>query len=403
MVNTFAATFNAGVANSIQYAGVGNFGSSIYFCYNGTDFGVRTSTNGLEHVVTLTITAAENTTATGTITLNSVAYNVSLTNAGGDLSFTAHECEVGDSFGSLWNVEHIDDKIVFESIGVGPRNGTYTYSSTGASTGTFATTKTGVATTTTDVTTANWNGPSRMITQVDPTKRNMYEIEYSWYGTGSFLFRIYNPTSGQYELVHQIDFANKDTVPSLTQPNMFVQFGVESQGSTTAMTMTVPGQYGALLGEIRFNLPIYGIDTQKIISASTETVLMVIKNRNTVNGFANHSESLIERISAVTDGNRPVKFKIISNPTTLSANSTTDYTDYNFVDENNSISLFDTVADTYTGGVILDTFFVGKNGLIYLDLKGREIELFESEVLVITAESTATNTVDLSITLLEDL
>ena len=72
------------------------------------------------------------------------------------------------------------------------------------------------------------------------------------------------------------------------------------------------------------------------------------------------------------------------------------------MNQSNSLSIFDTTSETYTGGEIIDEYFVPIDGGLYLDFKGKEIEMFQGEVLVISAESSLANTVDFSITFLED-
>lgn len=396
-----AYLFDTPVANSLQFCGLGNAGSDFYFVYNGTDFGIRYSTNGLAEVQTLTINVAENTTATATITLDGTIFIVSLTNAGGILSFTAHEIELGIFTG--WNVEHIDNTIIFQSRNVGPRNGVYSYTSTGASTGTFAQTKAGADLTTVNILQSDWNANSSMIRDLDPLKKNMYEVEYTWYGIGNVEFRILNPRSGKYETVHILKFANSQVEPSVTQPNMFIQCGCASLGSTTALRNRISGMFGGTWGDVRVEIPLYSAGNQRTINPGVETVIIAIKNRQTINGFANQSEIKLARVTFAVDGNRAVTLKIIKNPTTLSANTTADYTDYDYIDANNSITLSDNKSLTYTGGLLIDQYVIGKDGSLYADYFQRELVMFQDDVIIFTATSTQSNVTDISVTWVEDI
>lgn len=398
----FCQQFDTPVANSLQFGGVGNAGSDLYFCYNGTEFGIRKSCDGLAEVRKLSISVSENTTATGTITLDDIEFEVSLTNSCGYKNFTAYEIKNGATY-SGWNVENIGNDIVFQAHNVGAKSGTFSFTSDGASVGSFTQLKAGAALSSSYVTKANWNGSSSMINTLDPLKRNMYEIEYSWYGVGNILFKILNPITGRYELVHSMSFANTVTLPSLTQPNMFCQMGVASLGSTTALTNYITGQFGATLGKINVIAPIYGVSNKRTIPANTEQVIITVKNRNTINGYSNQSEIYIERISAVINGSKPVHIKVIKNPTTLSNSTIADYTNYKYIEKDQSIGLYDKDSLKYTGGSIIDEFYIGKNGLIYLNLKNKEYELYQSDIIIFTAESGNTNTVEISVTLLEDL
>lgn len=398
----FGMIFDTGVANSRQFGGLANEGNQITFIQNGTDFGVRRATGGRPEIRTLTITVAENGAATGTVTLDGVAFNVTLSNAGGDIDFTAHE--LGDTFTYTgWTTEHVNDTISFtNSVGVGPLVGTFSYSSTGASVGTFAQTQVGVVETNFDVLQADWNGNSEMVFLLNPQLANAYEIEYTWLGVGNIDFRVLNPRQGKYETVHSMRIANIGSPLSLEQPNMFGTVSCISDTSTTAIRTTTSGFSGGSYGVTNIKSPIYGIANERTIAANTETVILAIANRFVVNGTINQSEVFLERLSGAIDGNRPVLIKIIKNPTTLGADATGDYTDFQYVDETESLTLFDIVSLTYTGGSIIDEFFVGKDGNLAIDYHLRELELFQGEIIIITAESTQTNVVNISFTLLED-
>lgn len=394
----FSMVFDTGVPLSLQFGGVGNAGSDCYFAMDGTTFGIRRSTNGLAECRTLTITAPENTAATASVELDGTTYNVPLTDAGGDIYFTAFE--IANFSYAGWITEQIEDKVNFLSENVGSRPASYTYSSTGASTGTIVSKTVGVALTTTFVDQASWNGPSIMKTSLDPTQRNMYEISYSWYGVGNIEYKVLNPASGRYELVHRLTFANTTTELNLSQPNMFLQNGLASLGSTTAMTVNIAGNFGAILGEFEVKLPIHGVSIQKTIQANTETNIMVLKNRLTVNAFPNQSEFIIRNVSIIVDGNKPVEVKFIKLPTSVSAGSTSDYTNYVLLEENLSLTAYDTQSITRTGGDIISEFFINRKGEINRQV---DLQVFQKDVLVISCVSESAQIIQLALTIVDDL
>lgn len=405
IVNTvrFGYDFDVGVANFIQFGGMQNEGNQISFAMIGTDFVVRKQSGGRLEIRTLTITAAETGAATATVTLAGVPFAVPLTNAGGTLSFTAFE--IANFSYTGWTVTHVDDEVIFSSstiVAPAPITGTFSYSSTGASTGTFVRSQIGVVATNLDILQVDWNGNSEMIQKLIPTNFNSYEIEYSWLGGGNIDFRVLNGRDGKFETVHSMRFANNGTDISLEQPNMFAAVGLISEGSTTAMMSKVSGMFAGTFGPTSIRSPLYGLSNERTIAANTETVILVIKNRLVVNNTINQSVVLIERFSASADGNRPVQLRLIKNPTTLSAGLTTDYTNYQFVDETESLTVFDTTALTFTGGSTLDAHIIGKDGSIAIDYFERELELFQSETIIVTALSTLSNVVNLSLNVLED-
>ena len=394
------------VANSLQYVGAGNASSDLYFCYNGADFGIRYSTGGLFEIQTLTMSAAAGGTESLTITLNSVGYTFNVSNAGGDISFTAHEIEEGSSYGSLWNIEHIGNDIIFIASAVGVRNGTYSFANNtggGTAAGSFAQTKAGVALTTTFVAQADWNGPSSMVTSLNPNNINLYEIAYAWFGTSNVFFRVYNPDTDAFEDVHKLKYANQGTDLSFSSPNLYPTFGVASLGSTTALTTYCTCLFSATQGTIDIlKNPRSAFIVNKAISANTETVIAVVTSRRQVNGFPSQSIIYLDTASVAVDGNRPVIFKIIKNPTTLSADSTTDYTSYTYFNSTTSLLLYDTTTDTYTGGTLVNSFQIGKNGSLYIDLLDKDEFITPEDEWIFTVESTAINTVDIALSFIED-
>ncbi len=401
--------FAAGVANSLQFCGVGNSVSDLYFCYSGASFGVRRSHSGLLHVVKLTITAAAAGAESITIRLNTVAFTIALTNAGGATAFTAHQVEIGGT-GAVawtgWDVEHIGSTIYFLGDSVGARSGTYSFvNNTGGGTaaGTFTTEKVGAALSSDFVAQADWNGNSPMVANLDPLENNLYSIWYSWFGSSNIEFRVYNPDSGDFETVHTERYSNgEDANYSLSNANLYIQNGIASLGSTTAMTNTTTGCFGGILGLPNIQKqPKASASNSVSIAANTETVILLIQNRLQINGFPNQSELLLKSISAAGDGNRPVVIKIIKNPTTISANTTSDYTSLTLF-STAGLLLYGTNTRTYTGGQILKQFLVPKDDGVILDFDD-EFFLARDDTFVITATSTAVNVVDVAATFLSDI
>jgi len=399
--------FQTGVASSLQFAGVGNAVSDLYFCYNGTDFGIRRSYGGLLHVVKLSISASASGTESITITLNSVAFNITLSNAGGSTTFTTHEIEIGGTGGTSytgWEVEHIGTDVYFIGGGVGARSGTYSFvNNTGGGTASasFTTVKTGASLTTDFVAQADWNGNSTIV--LDPTEYNLYEIRYTWFGTANIQYRVYNPSSGEFETVHTLRFANgQSSIYSLSNSNLYIQKGLASQGSTTSMSIESSGEFGAIMGDILIDKqPKASASNSVSISSSTETVILVTGNRLQINGFSNQSEVLLKTISVSADGNRPVLIKIIKNPDTLSADTTADYTD-NVLFNTDNLLTYDTTTRTYTGGRVLRQFIVPKNGG-FDSTFDNEFFLARDDIIIVTAFSTAVNTVDIAVTAISDI
>jgi hypothetical protein len=396
------------VVNSLQYVGVGNSACDLYFCMNGTNFSIRKSTNGKLQVVRFQITAASASSGSAIVTLNNVEFSINLTNAGGAIGFTALQVKIGGTGGGTvpytgWTVESVNPYVYFIALSAEPRTGTYSFTSATTATATNITQKVGSDLTTEYINQADWNGESAMVTQANPFLRQMYGVEYTWYGSGNIRFKMMNPSTGTYETVHTLRFSNSTTELSLSEPNLYIQRGVLSLSSVTALTLKSAGSYGSVLGLFDTVKPRYSMSSVKSILANTETVIIVIKNRLSINGFANQSENIFDSISIATDGAQPVIIKLIKNPITLGANSTTDYNNYQFVSESESITIFNTSASTYTGGSTLFQTTVGKNLSKDIELANRNIYIATEDIMLITARSTGANVVTIAISVAEDL
>jgi hypothetical protein len=94
--------------------------------------------------------------------------------------------------------------------------------------------------------------------------------------------------------------------------------------------------------------------------------------------------------------------KLVINPTTLSADTTSDYTSLTAFNETDNVFAYDDTTDTWSGGRIIEETIVPKNGGVILDLREDDVYLAAGDVLVISALSTAANTVDVSVTAISD-
>lgn len=399
------------VADSLQFIGVGNALSDLYFCYSGSTFGVRSSTGGRLHVVKLTVSVAANSTQSVTVRLNSVDFTFNVTNAGGDLVFNAHEIEVGATF-TGWNTEHAGNDIFFIAGSVGSRgadltNYSFTNNSGGSCDASFTLVTEGAFLTTAFVAQSAWNGASGMVTALDPTQINLYEIQYTWFGNANIIFKVYNNVTGKFETVHTLSYANLGTDISLTSGNMYIQRGVASLSlaSTTALSLMSTGSFGATLGTYNIlKQPRATIVNTEAIAANTEEVVLVIHTLRIINGYTNNSEGVLIQVSIAIDGNRPVGIKLIKNPTLAPTATTSDYTSLEYVNEGKNIVAYDTLSRTYdtSTGQVLNQFIIPKNGGITLDLSTLEFFISPGDNIAITALSSATNTIDVSVVVVSD-
>ena len=118
----FTALYTTGVANSIQYVGIGTEMDGYFFGFNGDTFGILRRQGGKPETRRLEITTKSSNIDSITITLNGDTKAVSVTN-GADATVTANEISSTDfsDVGDGWEVHYIGHKVFFTSYTSGAK------------------------------------------------------------------------------------------------------------------------------------------------------------------------------------------------------------------------------------------------------------------------------------------
>ena len=373
--------FTAGVATSLQAVGMFSAINGMFFGYNGTSFGVMHRYGGALEIRTLTITAASSAATTATVTLNGTAYSgLAVTNAGGDTTLTAHEITVAleaTAAVNAWNIQHIGSTIIFQYKGAGAQSGSYSLAFTaGTGAGTFAQNKAGAAPTETWTAQASWNVSTA--SWFDPTMGNLFKLEYAFLGYGPLKYSIFNPDTRDWELVHSVDWANANTSANFNNPSMRPGWVSASLGSTTNLTVAGASAMAALQGDNTIRRPFAISGTQSGVTTQTQILTVAVRyefNDRTLNGILNP-----RFLSLASDSSKSTIFKVFRNPTVSGT------TVHQYVDEDESIAIYDTGGTTISGGRALGTFLVGAGGGAVIDLTKENIELIAGDEIVITGQ-----------------
>jgi hypothetical protein len=412
----FTAVFDTPVANTIQRIGLGTAGSEFSFGYNGTAFSIYRGYGGKIHEVKYTVTAAEGAAAdTYDIVLNTTTtFSVTLSNAGGDIGFTAAELAnemmlwndgVASPntvyFTDNWHAASIDETVIITALGVGAKSGTYTITAQGAGamTGSFSTLTTGVALNDDYVAEASFNTNSALSQTLTKTNGNVYQIKFSWLGFNQIEYGVLDPTTGKIEPVHIIKYANTSTTPSILIPNMPFQATIASTGAhATAMTLSTVS-VGMFTQSVlpRITFPRFAADNTKTVSSGSEVVVLALKCRYSINGIVTQSRMVIDRISFSTEATKNTIFRVRLNPDTYSAYSTSDYPDWQYTDENDSIALYDTAGDTFTNGTIEDERVLAGGTSGEEIFERGDLVLNRGDVLLITTEFSSGTNIDITV------
>ena len=401
MICRFASLFDTPLTNSLQFNGVGNSNSDIYIGYNGLDFGVRYSTNGQQETWCLMITTASNNNGTASITLDGTLFSVPITNAGGSTDFTAYEISLFNFTG--WTT-HIENSMVcFAAAGAGSKVGVFTASFSNNTSGTFTQTAIGSPLSTTFVPLANCNGDASVIASLDISKYNMYQITYAWYGSSPFELSVLDPDDNIYRPLHTFRFNNRQTSPSLTYPNMYIQRFVASLGSTTALTLKTLGSFAGYLGTERMIgvEPQYSIANTKTFN-NQNTPVIALKHRDYILGRPIQSEFFIGFISATNVGSKPSIIRVVRNPTTIGTASTGDFPIWLPI-QNSSITLRDFNSNTYTGGEVVSIFTLAPEESQIINLGQSGIFFGSGDTAVVSAQNSQSTEVSVAIQVIESI
>ena len=402
----FTTVYTLGVADSAQLHGVGDAGDGYFFGYNGTDFGILRRTGGRSEIRTLTISVASSHADSVNITLDGDTKAVTVTNTA-NKTLTANEIAAADysDTGTGWRTFVDNDTVIFISYDTGTHTGTYEMTGGTSAAGTFAQTVASVAVTDTWTVQSSWNtdkmdgtGPSGVT--LDPTKGNVYQIQYQWLGFGQIRFFIEHDTNGEFELVHTIDYANANTTPSILIPTLPLHMMARNAANTSDLVMFSSSMAGFIEGKetniwpVRHSFAAEDADVDEL----TEQPVASIRNNIVYQGRENRTRIWIKFVEiGASSGNKPVKIRIdINSALTSSA--------FAALDADDSVVATDSTATALTGGEAQFTLTLNSGDRQLVDLSSEEFIIGPGTVFTVSAQQTASgtnSTVDVSINWVE--
>ena len=318
----FTAKFTTGTANYTQRAGFFQQESALQIGYDGTSFGVLQSA-GKASIVEFTITAAASGSETVTVTLNGTAYNVAVTS--GTINFNTAQLGVATYAG--WTTSYYEDKIRFVRTSNGPTAGSFSITSTGTLTASAVTSlQTGVTTVDTWTPQSSFNidkldgtGPSGMI--IDPTKFNVYQIDFRWLGAGVITFALEDQTTGTIIYFHKIHYVNQNTTLHMDNPTYrigYVAADLTGGGGTNVIVEggSMMGAIEGLITPTSYPVACYGERTTSLSSGNYGHIITV-KNDLIDNNKITTRELIIQKISvgATAAASNPCTVFLYLNPT----------------------------------------------------------------------------------------
>ena len=377
----------------------------VGFNTNGK-FGILRENGGKAHIHRFTITTPSSGTENITVTLAGIAKTVSIPSG----TTTQNATGIGTHTFPGWITDYQNGFIDFLSTSVGPKTGTFSIASSGALVATSTTSQTGVNHTSNWTYQEDWNfdtmtgvggttNPSGIT--LDPTKLNVYQINFRWLGVGEMRFAIENPSTGDMMPVHHIHYSNRHNTVHLDNPSLKIGYVAANLDGNTGAGVTVSGasMMGAIEGIINTTtLPLSAFRTKSGGMNTTDTIyhLLTIKGNTVVNNKINTRELIIKKISALTTASStaPCFIYLYVDPTTANP------IDFTPLGNASSYSRSDT---TITAGDPMAVYCVTSGAPTTIDLDELRIVLPPQRRLTMAVSSTSVMTrADCAITFIED-
>jgi len=377
------ASFTAGVASSLQFAGMFSLTETLAFGYDGANFSCLHSYNGAAEVQAIRVTVAASAAANCTVTLDGDALAIALTIATAETNAEQIRAALAAdaTLSGKWRFEQIDDTVLCISKTVGDKSGTMSFAAGGTgATATLTERTAGVAKTDNHKAQASWDYAP--FSGFDPTKMNIYKIEFGYLGALGAQYSIFNPNTAKFQKVYTMKWANANTVAFLGSPNFKVGWTSASLGSSGS-NLTVQGASAVLQvqgDEVIKNDTHAAVYTKASVS-TTLTNILTIKNRAVFGDRYNLGKVRLIKALVENEHNKGLVVEVLRNATVAGTPN------FQYHDEFNSIVAVDSAGTTVTGGELIDVLPVATYGSATLDLDVLKTQLFPEETLTFAART----------------
>ena len=399
-----------GVNNIVQNTGPIDREDGYSFGYSGSTANDASRRIGILHryagraeTRSLTITTAPTGAQTATITLNSVPYTVNITapTNGSGVYYTANQIanalKAIPELDNTWDLEGCNGVVTFTYYSPGAKSGTYSFSSSGAGTlaqGTFAQVYAGVTPQDTWTYVDSWDNQS---IQFDPSKINVFGVDFRWLGAGRVRFFMEDPATGKMVLVHTQRWAGQHLIPHLNKPSLRIVYrsGTTNPAITPSQNVVVTGSsvFSAIQGVINqtgSSQAWYNIDST---TRAKDIVwhLMSLQNPLVRGSNVNKSSIIMQTLTVAAQGNDPSVVYIVKNARGLS-----DVLVFQSIPNNTNAMFVQYSASALTENLALDRVnnvqTLGINGTAQFDLIPYNLSLSPGEtVSVFISSSNALN------------
>ena len=355
-------------------------------------FGILHRSHGRLEYQTLTITTGAVTSGgTITITLDGTGTNVDVVN--GDSIQDVVRAINAVSF-DQWFDDAFGIDVIFSAHLAGDKTGSFSLAAGGTGVvGAFSESITGVTPTEEFINQADWNldnvdGDGDTANEsgfnLDPSKGNVYEVQFQWLGFGTVLFSVENPDHGRFIDVHELKFANANTLPSLQNPTLPIGLLVDNGTSTTDVTIESSSMAVFTEGDIVENGLLTSTSGTATGDLTTETCVLALFNKVVFQSVENRVNYQPDLLTFSANGAGAAKFTTLRAVLDPILGGPVTYTD---ISTATSIVAASTNGTTVTGGTVIATFNFGSDVESFvLDLTNLSSEREPGTLLCFTVE-----------------
>ena len=403
----WTARFSTGSSGNRQMAGLYNIEAGYQFGYNGTAFGILYTETATVEVQTLTITAAPTGAGNVTVTLDAGTPVVVAVSNQPNTSVTASEIAAANYTQTAggWDAQSIANVVYFTRRTAGTAGAsTFSAGAVPGIAGTFAILTTGVAPTEQFIPQSAWNqdrfdgtGPSGQT--IDPTKGNVYAVQFQYLGYGDAFFYVVNGLTGRPTLCHIIRNSNTRTSTVLRNPNLYLTWESRNTGTGTSVVMRGASGGAFVEGPVEFLGAQFAVPPVAVTAgAGVETPILSLRASTVYLNRQSTAQLQIDRIAVACDGTKNVLFKVSKNATLTAPR-------WQNVNANTSAASYDQNATGFSvgTGTLVYAFAVAKTGNSTESLTDIALFMQAGDYLTVTATSTNANDVAASIVWIEDI
>jgi len=230
---------------------------------------------------------------------------------------------------------------------------------------------------------------------IDQTMLNIFYIQYQYLGAGAIRLFVEDDDTGMPVLVHTIDYANKNTEPSVHNPNFHHMMFVSNLGTTSDISVRSSSYMYGVEGKTKFieiHQPSNSTGLRQATGVTTEVALFTIRNRAAFAGKTNFIDILLKHMSASTQANAANA----RGSARLVKNATLGGTpDYNKISTDTSVVEIDVAGTTVTDGRnIIPISLAGRDAAGSEFLGSLEIIINPGETVTFAVQSSNSSTME---------